>query len=872
MKMLYQGLLPGLLTVWFSGVVAAPIAELVPQARFAACFAPGTSPEYIAGLNRRAVVQGIMTSLNARVQSLIDERITEGQEVPPQFQAVDRWTSTSTDGVVARGTPITLTWSILPDGVTIPNGGVGGEAEAPSDLRRFLNCIYDSQAHSCASPPDRSAVWLPVFQSIFDRWQELTGITYQYVTYDDSAAFPSSGGSLGVRADVRIGGHALDGNSGVLAYNWYPNTGDMVIDTTDNFYTNLTSDSLRLRNVLAHEHGHGMGLAHTCPITQTKLMEPFLTTVFDGPQHDDILSANRNYGDVNEANDSLPGTSIGAVASFSQTNLSIDGTNLGASEVDVFNIDVGGSASMNVTVTPVGQTYLEGVQNGDGSCSAGTSFNSAVLNNLRVEIVSSDQSTVLASASAAAAGVAETLSNVALSNGAGKYYIRVAGDDAIDNVQLYTIDVSVSGAPLISVSPTGGLTTSEAGGSATFDVVLTAPPILAVSIALSSSDTSEGTVSPATLNFSTGNWNVPQTVTVTGVNDNIDDGDIAYSIITAPAVSSDGSFNNLNAPDVAVSNTDDDTAGITVNPTSGLTTSESGGTDTFSVKLNSEPELNVVIGLSSSDSSEGTVSPASLSFSAADWNTPRTVTVTGVDDAILDGDVAYQIVTAAATGGDPAYNGMNAADVSVNNSDNEAGTCTVYASANVPVTIPNNAATSVTSTVSVGDTGNIADLNVINLAGTHTWINDLSFSLKSPAGTSVEIMARSCTDQDDFSLNLDDEAAGAAGGWPCPPIGGGTYKPSNPLSGFDGESRQGTWTLTVADAFSIDGGSLNSWGIEICVVNATDPKDLNADGSVDSLDIGVLMSRWGSNNAAADLNADGTVNSADLLILLAAMP
>ena len=50
----------------------------------------------------------------------------------------------------------------------------------------------------------------------------------------------------------------------------------------------------------------------------------------------------------------------------------------------------------------------------------------------------------------------------------------------------------------------------------------------------------------------------------------------------------------------------------------------------------------------------------------------QTVTVTGVDDALDDGDVAYSIVTAAATSADVLYNGINAADVAVTNTDNDA--------------------------------------------------------------------------------------------------------------------------------------------------------------------------------------------------------
>src|SRR5256885_1891045 len=104
----------------------------------------------------------------------------------------------------------------------------------------------------------------------------------------------------------------------------------------------------------------------------------------------------------------------------------------------------------------------------------------------------------------------------------------------------------------------------------------------------------------------------------------------------------------MDSADVAVTNTDNDTAGITVIPTSGLTTTEGGGTATFTIALATQPTANVTIGLSSSDLTEGTVAPASLTFTPANWNTAQTVTVTGVDDFAVDGNVAYTIVRSAA--------------------------------------------------------------------------------------------------------------------------------------------------------------------------------------------------------------------------------
>src|SRR5258706_15902058 len=86
-------------------------------------------------------------------------------------------------------------------------------------------------------------------------------------------------------------------------------------------------------------------------------------------------------------------------------------------------------------------------------------------------------------------------------------------------------------------------------------------------------------------------------------------------------------------------------AGFTVSPTSGLVTTESGGIATFTIKLTAQPTANVTIGISSSDLTEGTVSPASLTFTTSNWSTAQTVTVTGGDDAMVDGPIAYTIVT-----------------------------------------------------------------------------------------------------------------------------------------------------------------------------------------------------------------------------------
>jgi hypothetical protein len=227
------------------------------------------------------------------------------------------------------------------------------------------------------------------------------------------------------------------------------------------------------------------------------------------------------------------------------------------------------------------------------------------------------------------------------------------------------------GTPKVSVTPVAGLRTTEAGGQATFTVALEDRPSQDVLIELSSSDTGEGTVSPTTLTFTRDNFNAPRTITITGVQDEVADGAQSYTIVLAPAVSMDARFDGLHGEDVRVENIDDDSAGVTVTPLGGLTTTEAGGTAAFTVVLDSKPTASVAIALASSDVGEGTVSPASLTFTADNWNAPQTVTVTGVDDLLSDGTRSYRIVTAAATSGDPGYAGLDADDVTVSNTDND---------------------------------------------------------------------------------------------------------------------------------------------------------------------------------------------------------
>jgi len=215
-----------------------------------------------------------------------------------------------------------------------------------------------------------------------------------------------------------------------------------------------------------------------------------------------------------------------------------------------------------------------------------------------------------------------------------------------------------------------GTTTTEAGGTASFTVELKKQPSANVTLTLDSDDLSEGTVSPQTLIFTNANWNNQQNVTVTGVDDFFFDGDIAYNIVFSDSVSPDIIYDAIAVPPVVMTNTDDDSVGFNVTPIDG-NTSEAGTTASFSISLTSEPSADVTLDITSDNLAEGTALPASMTFTSLDWSTPQTVTVTGVDDFAIDGDILYSIVLSAAVSADPVYDTIKPADVAVTNVDDD---------------------------------------------------------------------------------------------------------------------------------------------------------------------------------------------------------
>ena len=167
-----------------------------------------------------------------------------------------------------------------------------------------------------------------------------------------------------------------------------------------------------------------------------------------------------------------------------------------------------------------------------------------------------------------------------------------------------------------------------------------------MTIDLRSNNTGEGTVSPASLTFRPGNWMPAETVTITGVNDPDDDGDVTYTIVTDPASSADTSYDGFDAANVSVINVDnDEPLVLSLSLPAAINEDES----TLGTVTRNGTEGDLVIDLASDDTGEATV-PATVTIQ--NHQSSATFTLTGVQDyEYNDGDEGEETVTITALAG-----------------------------------------------------------------------------------------------------------------------------------------------------------------------------------------------------------------------------
>lgn len=139
--------------------------------------------------------------------------------------------------------------------------------------------------------------------------------------------------------------------------------------------------------------------------------------------------------------------------------------------------------------------------------------------------------------------------------GAGTITCLVRCLDSGNNDGLFDIDQ-----PGVSIGDPSNDSVTEAGSTATVDVTLDHRPTGTVTISAISGDTSEVTVSPASLSFTSANYATAQSFTLTGEDDSVDDGpietEIQFIVSSAPA---DADYVGIDLETQSISTTDDDT-------------------------------------------------------------------------------------------------------------------------------------------------------------------------------------------------------------------------------------------------------------------------------------------------------------------------
>lgn len=369
------------------------------------------------------------------------------------YEATDRWNWTATNGSTQTwGTPITLTWSLAADGTQIPDGA----SVVSSDLITMLDTEFG--VGGVGGDDYTLRPWFSIFEDSYARLSELGGLDFVYEPNDDGVNFSNSSsarGLLGVRGDIRIGGRTYGDGSTTLASNYFPDYGEMLINTDRGSYFDNTPNNYRgFRNTLMHETLHGVGVSHVSGSSPGFLMEPQITTAFDGPQLDDILALHRLYGDVYEKNGGnnsyATATSLGVVHTSQVAAIGLDGgdTLVLPTQTDFVSIDDNSdddyyhfslleALDVAVELLPQGALYTTGPESG-----ATSTLDARALSNLSLTLFDGSGVNILGTANNNGAGSGETLS---LSLAAGDYFARVRG--AENNVQLYQLSVAAAGDP-----------------------------------------------------------------------------------------------------------------------------------------------------------------------------------------------------------------------------------------------------------------------------------------------------------------------------------------------------------------------------------------------------------------------------------------
>jgi len=200
--------------------------------------------------------------------------------------------------------------------------------------------------------------------------------------------------------------------------------------------------------------------------------------------------------------------------------------------------------------------------------------------------------------------------------------------------------------------------------------------------------------------------------------------------------------------------------------------------------------------------------------------------------------------------------------------------CQVYTN-NQEQLISDGLPSTIASEIIIQESGLVNEIKV-SMDIVHSWIGDLTLTLESPSGKRAIILKEICGNEDQINLIFSNTGSGNI---PCnPPVSQNIFAPTESFDIFKDEEINGTWKLLVADGVELDGGTLESWNLEICrkvenneplnvlISNTTDPKCNGANtGSIQASVVGgvpnySILWSTGANQLALNNLTAGTYN------------
>jgi len=233
------------------------------------------------------------------------------------------------------------------------------------------------------------------------------------------------------------------------------------------------------------------------------------------------------------------------------------------------------------------------------------------------------------------------------------------------------------------ITPTS-LTVAEGGAAASYTVRLATRPLANVTVAINGQgQVTLNNQSTLTLTFTLTNWNIPQSVDVEAIDDQIDEtvSGSSYSVALNHAISSinDPIYNTLPPVSLPVTIIENDVAAVVLTPAS-LALNE-GDTATYTVRLGSQPTAEVMVTINGQGQVElNGQATLTLTFTAANWNINQTVTLTVIDDQIDESPVGnvYAVTLAhSASSTDLVYNALTPAPLTLTITETESAGVTL---------------------------------------------------------------------------------------------------------------------------------------------------------------------------------------------------